>query len=191
MPAARARGAPGAGRRRVPAAPGRARPRRRVRRRRDDRDDLDELASIRSTRSRIAREREPVSGCTSTPPTPARRRSAPSCAMRFAGWERADSIVVNPHKWLLTPMDCSAIWTRRPDDLRAAFSLVPEYLRVSEDVVELLRVQPGARPPLPRAQALGGAALLRPRGAAGADPRGDSPRRAVRGVGRATSRAGS
>jgi aromatic-L-amino-acid decarboxylase len=55
----------------------------------------------------------------------------------FAGWERADSIGVNPHKWLFTPMDCSVFWSRRPDDLRAAFSLVPEYLRVSEDVVSL------------------------------------------------------
>jgi aromatic-L-amino-acid decarboxylase len=55
----------------------------------------------------------------------------------FAGWERADSVGVNPHKWLLTPMDCSAFWSRRPDDLRDAFSLVPEYLRVSEEVVSL------------------------------------------------------
>ncbi len=55
----------------------------------------------------------------------------------FAGWERADSVVMNPHKWLLTPMDCSAFLTRRPDDLRRAFSLVPEYLRVSEDVASL------------------------------------------------------
>jgi aromatic-L-amino-acid decarboxylase len=55
----------------------------------------------------------------------------------FEGWERADSLGVNPHKWLLTPMDCSAFFTRRPDDLRNAFSLVPEYLRVSEDVVSL------------------------------------------------------
>jgi aromatic-L-amino-acid decarboxylase len=55
----------------------------------------------------------------------------------FAGWERADSVGVNPHKWLLTPMDCSAFWSRRPNDLRNAFSLVPEYLRVSEDVVSL------------------------------------------------------
>ena len=55
----------------------------------------------------------------------------------FEGWERADSVGVNPHKWLLTPMDCSAFWSRRPEDLRDAFSLVPEYLRVSEDVVSL------------------------------------------------------
>ena len=60
----------------------------------------------------------------------------------FAGWERADSIVVNPHKWLSTPMGCSALWTRRPDDLRAAFSLVPEYLRVSEDVISLSEYSP-------------------------------------------------
>ena len=47
----------------------------------------------------------------------------------FAGWERADSIVVNPHKWLFTPLDASLLLTRRMEVLRAAFSLVPEYLR--------------------------------------------------------------
>ena len=47
----------------------------------------------------------------------------------FDGWERADSIVVNPHKWLFTPLDASLLLTRRMDALRAAFSLVPEYLR--------------------------------------------------------------
>jgi aromatic-L-amino-acid decarboxylase len=47
----------------------------------------------------------------------------------FAGWQRADSIVVNPHKWLFTPLDASLLLTPRMADLRAAFSLVPEYLR--------------------------------------------------------------
>jgi aromatic-L-amino-acid/L-tryptophan decarboxylase len=47
----------------------------------------------------------------------------------FAGWERADSIVVNPHKWLFTPLDASLLLSRRMTDLHAAFSLVPEYLR--------------------------------------------------------------
>ena len=47
----------------------------------------------------------------------------------FVGWERADSIVVNPHKWLFTPIDASLLLTRRMDRLRDAFSLVPEYLR--------------------------------------------------------------
>ena len=47
----------------------------------------------------------------------------------FAGWERADSIVVNPHKWLFTPLDASLLLTRRMDQLQAAFSLRPEYLR--------------------------------------------------------------
>jgi aromatic-L-amino-acid/L-tryptophan decarboxylase len=61
----------------------------------------------------------------------------PELREHFRGWDRADSIGVNPHKWLLVPMDCSAFWTRRPDDLRRAFSLVPEFLRVSEDVVSL------------------------------------------------------
>jgi aromatic-L-amino-acid decarboxylase len=61
----------------------------------------------------------------------------PELRDRFAGWERADSVVVNPHKWLATPMDCSTLWTRRPDDFRRAFSLVPEYLRSADDAVNL------------------------------------------------------
>ena len=48
------------------------------------------------------------------------------------GMERADSIVVNPHKWLFTPVDCSVLFVRDPALLKAAFSLVPEYLRTEE-----------------------------------------------------------
>lgn len=51
----------------------------------------------------------------------------------FAGIETADSVVLNPHKWMFTPIDCSVLFTRRPDILRRAFSLVPEYLRTFED----------------------------------------------------------
>jgi aromatic-L-amino-acid decarboxylase len=47
----------------------------------------------------------------------------------LAGAERAHSLVTNPHKWLFTPIDFSAFYTRRPDILRQAFSLIPEYLR--------------------------------------------------------------
>jgi aromatic-L-amino-acid decarboxylase len=50
----------------------------------------------------------------------------------FAGWERADSIVLNPHKWLFTPVDCSVLYCRRPEALVQAFSIVPEYLRTAE-----------------------------------------------------------
>jgi aromatic-L-amino-acid decarboxylase len=46
-----------------------------------------------------------------------------------AGWEHADSIVLNPHKWLSVPLECSVLFTRKPDVLRNAFSLIPEYLR--------------------------------------------------------------
>jgi len=53
----------------------------------------------------------------------------------FAGVERADSLVVNPHKWLLTPIDCSLLYTKRPDVLREAFSIAPVYLRSSEEGV--------------------------------------------------------
>ncbi|HKW75613.1 MAG TPA: aminotransferase class I/II-fold pyridoxal phosphate-dependent enzyme [Terriglobales bacterium] len=51
----------------------------------------------------------------------------------LAGVERAHSLVFNAHKWLLTPIDLSAFFTRRPDILRRAFSLTPEYLKTQED----------------------------------------------------------
>jgi aromatic-L-amino-acid decarboxylase len=62
----------------------------------------------------------------------------------FEGVDRVDSLVVNAHKWMLTPMDCSLLWTRRPDDFRSAFSLVPEYLRTpdSEDAMSLSEYGP-------------------------------------------------
>lgn len=49
------------------------------------------------------------------------------------GVARAHSFVVNPHKWLMTPIDLSAFYTRHPEILREALSLVPEYLRSAED----------------------------------------------------------
>ena len=59
----------------------------------------------------------------------------------------ADSLVVNPHKWLLTGMGCSCLWTSRVDDFRRAFSLVPEYLRTSDEAVSLSEVSiPLGRP---------------------------------------------
>jgi aromatic-L-amino-acid decarboxylase len=46
----------------------------------------------------------------------------------LAGADRADSLVINAHKWLATPMDCSCLWTRRPDAFFRAFSAEPEYM---------------------------------------------------------------
>jgi len=56
------------------------------------------------------------------------------------GCERADSFVFNPHKWLFTPIDASALYTRHPEIFKRAFSLVPEYLTtpVSGRVVDLM-----------------------------------------------------
>lgn len=53
----------------------------------------------------------------------------------LAGAEQADSIVVNPHKWLFVPMDCSALYVRDREMLRRTFSLVPEFLRTPEEGV--------------------------------------------------------
>ncbi|MEA2161131.1 MAG: aromatic-L-amino-acid/L-tryptophan decarboxylase [Solirubrobacteraceae bacterium] len=62
----------------------------------------------------------------------------------FEGVERADSLVVNAHKWMLTPMDCSLLWTQRPDDFRRAFSLIPAYLQTpdTEDALSLSEYGP-------------------------------------------------
>ncbi len=64
---------------------------------------------------------------------------APELRWAFEGVGRASSVAVNAHKWMLTPMDCSLFWCSRPDDLRAAFSLVPSYLRTpsAEDALSL------------------------------------------------------
>jgi aromatic-L-amino-acid decarboxylase len=57
----------------------------------------------------------------------------PECRFVLEGCERADSIVINPHKWLFVPIDLSALYTRRPEVIRSAFSVVPEYLQTPED----------------------------------------------------------
>jgi aromatic-L-amino-acid decarboxylase len=68
----------------------------------------------------------------------------PELRWAFAGVARADSVVVNAHKWMLTPMDCSLFWSQRPEALRDAFSLVPEYLRTpdAEDALSLSEYGP-------------------------------------------------
>jgi len=53
------------------------------------------------------------------------------------GVELADSLVVNPHKWLLVPTDCSLVWTARPGEWREAFTLTPEYLRTDDEAFSL------------------------------------------------------
>jgi aromatic-L-amino-acid/L-tryptophan decarboxylase len=67
----------------------------------------------------------------------------------LAGVDQADSLVMNPHKWLFTPVDCSALYTRHPDILKRAFALVPDYLvtSVGEEAVDFMNygVQLGHR----------------------------------------------
>jgi aromatic-L-amino-acid decarboxylase len=58
----------------------------------------------------------------------------PELQAYFKGWERADSIVTNPHKWLFTPFDLSVLYVKDLDLLKRTFSLVAEYLKVAETV---------------------------------------------------------
>ena len=59
--------------------------------------------------------------------------------LRFCldGADRADSVVVNPHKWFFTPMDCSALWTRRPHVFQETFGTAPDYLVGTQEAVDL------------------------------------------------------
>src|SRR5512140_2431496 len=50
----------------------------------------------------------------------------------FSGWERADSVLYNPHKWMLVPIECTALFFRRMERVRRAFSVVPNYLETPE-----------------------------------------------------------
>jgi aromatic-L-amino-acid decarboxylase len=56
----------------------------------------------------------------------------PEYRVLWDGVELADSIVMNPHKWLFTQIDCSVLYTRRPEVLQETFSLVPEYLKTTD-----------------------------------------------------------
>ena len=99
------------------------------------------------------------------------------------GVELADSLVVNPHKWLMLPMDCSLLWTSRPEEFRQAFSLVPGVPAHAGGRLRALRVRARARAAVPVAQAVGGAALLRRRRAARDAARAHPARARVRRAG--------
>lgn len=65
----------------------------------------------------------------------------PELRHHLDGVDRADSLVVNPHKWLFTPVDCSAFWVKDQALLKRTFSLVPEYLvtgHAPDEVVNLM-----------------------------------------------------
>src|SRR5262249_29825559 len=86
----------------------------------------------------------------------------------FDGVGRADSLVMNPHKWLFTPLDASAFYTRRMDVLRSALALTPAYLETAESgSVRDLMDTGVALAPLFRALALWLWMVMRSSGAAG------------------------
>ena len=183
-PAACSSSSSGPGGRRVSAPPRRARPVGRLCRRGHGRDDVDELGRPGPAVA-AACERE-GSGCTSTPPTPARPRSArASRRLRRLGarrlGRRQPAQVAAHADGLLGALDAPA---GRPPRRLQPRARVPARQRGGGEPV---RVQLRARAAVPRAQALGRAALLRPGRAPGPHPRGDPPRGALRvaGPGRA------
>ena len=56
----------------------------------------------------------------------------PELRLLLDGWQHADSVVLNPHKWMFVPIDCSLLYVRDVANLKGAFSLVPEYLTSDE-----------------------------------------------------------
>jgi aromatic-L-amino-acid decarboxylase len=64
----------------------------------------------------------------------------PEKRAEFEGWERADTIVLNPHKWMSTPIDCSVLLFRDAAAMRRPLVLTPEYLRSAEDGSNLMDI---------------------------------------------------
>jgi len=65
----------------------------------------------------------------------------PEMRWMMDGVDAADSFVVNPHKWLFTPMDCSVFYTRDREAVKRAFALLPEYLvtaTTGDDTINLM-----------------------------------------------------
>ena len=52
---------------------------------------------------------------------------------KYKGWENADSIIVNPHKWLFIPLDLSVLYIKSPENLKNAFHFSAEYLKTKHD----------------------------------------------------------
>ncbi len=109
----------------------------------------------------------------------------PSHAHVLDGAARADSLVVNPHKWLFTPFDLSAFYCRRMDLVRSTFSVIPDFLRTPEPEAQ----KPDghrdpAGPALSRAQALDGPAIVRSARDSGASGPALALGSSVRGLGR-------
>lgn len=57
----------------------------------------------------------------------------PEIREQYSGWENADSITVNPHKWLFIPIDLSILYVKEPETLKNAFRFSAEYLKTKQD----------------------------------------------------------
>ena len=87
-------------------------------------DPVPAIAEIAAARAHLASRRCRLCG--------RRHRCFPNSRYLMDGVERADSLVVNPHKWLFIPMDLSVLFLRDEATVRRAFSLVPEYLTTTD-----------------------------------------------------------
>ena len=162
-----------------------------VRRRRDRRHD--HLHRVRSARRDRPRRAEPRLWLHVDAAMAGSAMILPECRQLWHGVERADSLVVNPHKWLGAAFDCTLYYVRDPEHLVRVMSTNPSYLqsRGRRPREELPRLGHPARPPLSRAEAVvpdpragrraaAGAAAPRPRQRAVARRRSAGRRRLAR-----------
>jgi aromatic-L-amino-acid/L-tryptophan decarboxylase len=68
--------------------------------------------------------------------------AVPEAPGELRAMAEADSIAVDPHKWLYAPLEAGCALVRRPEDLRNAFSYHPPYYRFTDDVINFVDYSP-------------------------------------------------
>ncbi len=106
-------------------------------------------------------------------------------AQLLAGLELADSVTLDPHKWLFQPFECGCLLVREESALCEAFAISPDYLKDTDSARgQPLRLRPAAEPLVAGAEGVALGPLLRARRL----PRRDRPRHRPRAARRAADR---
>ena len=90
--------------------------------------------------------------------------AVPGAPADLAGLAEADSVAVDPHKWLYAPIEAGCALVKRPEDLRNAFSYHPPYYRFGEEVLNFVDYGPQNSRGFRALESVAGAAADRPRG---------------------------